>query len=135
MKKLNEKMVKHITQVYYYMDDPLKEFEIDAKAYLKALKEGRVLYNVEHVSASGMTRYINVKACEKVKGENRYIYRTFHALLEATGHQYSSKYNGYRATGCGMNMVFAMNYYLVRELYELGLVRKIDLKRLEQAIQ
>jgi hypothetical protein len=135
MRKFNPAMQKAIAAAYTYSDNPIDDFKQDARAYLKALKEGRVLYNVEHVSASGMTRFISVKACEKVKGENRYIYRTFHSLLVATGHQYSRKYKGYSAIGCGMNMVFAMNYYLVRELNGLGLVKPSDLKTLEQAIQ
>ena len=66
MKKiqLTKEMIKRLENETYYT----KEYFIqDCKDYIKAIKEGRMLYLVDTVSNSGMSRTLIIKSCEKNK--------------------------------------------------------------------
>lgn len=73
----------------------------------------RVYTKLEHVSKSGMTRYISVYAAEG--GHIRNI--TWH-VAQVLGWKRSDKYNGgIKVEGCGMDMGFHLIYNLSMKLY------------------
>ena len=56
--KLSAEVQKRIAKESYYNET---DFVNDAKAYIAAVKSGRILYTVTSVSKSGMSRNISVK--------------------------------------------------------------------------
>ena len=50
---ISNEMKKEVEKNKYYN---VEMFKKDCKTYIEAVKSGRILYNVEHVSASGMIR-------------------------------------------------------------------------------
>lgn len=86
----------------------------EAKNFLKKyLKPGDTVYtHVEHVSRSGMYRVIRLYVID----ENQPMDISYTASILLEG--YDEKHNGCRASGCGMDMGFALVYALSRRLFE-----------------
>lgn len=110
-----------------------EQFCSDAKRYIKAIKEGRVIVSIESVSSSGMSRVMKYLECHKHKGSSRYQYFNFFAFFRALGWSPAGKYkDGFRIGGCGMNMVFHVNYTNIHQLQRLGFLTRKQCDKLAQ---
>ena len=82
----------------------------------EAIKEGDTLYTqLEHVSKSGMTRFIKVRQIK-----DNYPYNWTYVVAKALGSKVSDKYEAIRREGCGMDMGFELIYNLSSVLYGNG---------------
>ena len=90
-----------------------KEEKQEAREYLMTLlKPGDVVYTVlKHVSRSGMSRVIDLYIMRDNQPVR--ISRVAAKLLEG----YSEKYEGCKASGCGMDMGFHLVYNLSYALF------------------
>ena len=114
-------------------DDARHQFYLDAKSYIKAIKECRVICNIQHVSKSGMTRFLTFKYLEKSKYEkSKYFLNNTFFLFKSLGYSYVKNHDSFRISGCGMDMVFNTNYCIVHDLYRLGFITKQQCETLSQ---
>jgi len=82
----------------------------------KSLSPGDTLHTVlRHVSASGMTRWIDVYRI--VDGDLQYL---TYWIAKAAGYPVNQKREGLKVGGCGMDMGFDVVYNLSRTLYPDG---------------
>jgi len=82
----------------------------------EAIKPGDLLYTqLEHVTKSGMTRFIRVR-----KIEHNYPYNYTYLVAKALDWTYSDKYEAVKVGGCGMDMGFHLIYSLSSVLYDDG---------------
>lgn len=108
---------------FYTIEDFIK----DIQTYIKAVKDGRILYTVISVARSGMSRDISILSCEKSRynGDTQHYYRQYCMMLKVLGYRVN---RGYRDTikvnGCGMNMLFATNHSLIHKFCRLGFISK-----------
>ena len=123
----NKDIQKNIKKLNYYTAENL---HADIKAYIKAIKERRMLCIIERVSASGMSRVIKFNACEGKKGQ--FNYRQFRCLFIAFGHSEAKNSYGFRVNGCGMDMVFHTNYDLIHDFKRLGFITDEECRHLAQ---
>jgi hypothetical protein len=85
-------------------------------ALRKIIKPGDTVYTVlRHVSASGMSRRIDLYAIRK----NELVYLTGYAAKALDMKRHPSK-DGLTVGGCGMDMGFAIVYDLSRTLFPKG---------------
>ena len=115
---ISNEMKKEVEKNKYYN---VEMFEKDCKTYIEAVRSGRILYNVEHVSASGMSRRITVKSYEGTMEKG--YYRNYFAMLEVFGYKQNKDYT-ITVKGCGMNMLFATNHDLINKMYKMELLDK-----------
>ena len=73
--KLNKELMKRIESKNYYNVEMLIE---DINAYIKAIKEGRMICVISSVSRSGMSRNIRFSSCEK--GRSSFYYRNYNRV-------------------------------------------------------
>jgi hypothetical protein len=118
---------KEITKKFskYYSNEA---FLKDAQDYINAIKERRMLCTIHSVSKSGMSRCLSFKSPQKT--EDGYYYRNYYGFFEALG--FSPAKEGFRISGCGMDMVFHTNYTIIHRLQRLGLITKEDCEKLTQ---
>lgn len=126
MKKINREVAKRIESNQYYS---IESFNNDAKRYIKAIKENRVICNIASVSSSGMSRRLSFVEFG-VKNKRGYQC-TFYAFLTALGYKVDNN-NTFRVDGCGMDMVFHTNYSIIRDLFNMGFINEKTCKVLEQ---
>lgn len=110
-----------------------EQFIKDAKIYIKAIKERRMICLIKSVSASGMSRILKFSSCEKYNKTN-YDYRDYSCLFIALGYTEVRDKDGFRINGCGMNMVFYTNYSIIRNLKAMGFMDEKEMRNLEQMI-
>jgi len=111
----------------------INEFISDAKTYIKAVQSGRILYDVIHVSASGMSRDIKIRSFEGTMRKG--YYRTYAFFLHVIGVTDKTYNNSVvRVQGCGMNMVFDLNYRIIHKLHSLGFINKAQCEKLAQKV-
>jgi len=126
--KLSKEVEKNIEKLNYFS---IESFINSGKAFLKATEQGRMICNIESISKSGMSRTLKFVSCEG-KGKN-FNYRNYFAMFKALGFNEVKNSGGYfRINGCGMDMVFATNYQVVRQLQQMGFTTKEKSKWLEQ---
>jgi len=103
----------------------------NANRYIKAIKQGRVLCNIESVAASGMSRNLKFMECSGTakKGFN---YLNFYSLFKTLGFSNARNSNAFRVSGCGMDMVFHTNYTIINNLYHIGFINKKECSILAQ---
>lgn len=126
--ELSKDLTKAISKVSYYDVDA---FISDAKDYISAVKEGRMLCVVVSVSNSGMSRTLKFNSCEKGKNNN-FWYRQYNGLFEALGYKPTKNRDGFRVNGCGMDMVFYTNYSIIHQLMREGFITKNECEVLAQ---
>lgn len=119
MIKLSKDIIKRLDKEEYYNED---RFISDCKQYIKAVNSGRILYTVTHVSNSGMSRDINIKSFEGKISEG--YYRNYYGMFEALGNSFNKNTNDIRVGGCGMNMLFHLNYTTIHQLQRMGFISK-----------
>lgn len=125
----DKEIVKHIEKVGHYT---VEDFARDAKIYIKAIKERRMLCIIHKVASSGMSRTISFHSCENYKGN--YGYRQYWCLFKALGYS-EARSNDYAFSigGCGMDMIFHTNYTIIHRLHRLGFLNKKQCAVLAQA--
>lgn len=124
---------KHLTKFieseeYYSAEDFIK----DAQAYIKAIKDKRMLCTIESVSASGMSRVLKFNSCEKNKNTKEYYFRQYSFLFLGLGYTQQKNSYGFRVNGCGMDMVFHTNYTNIHTFKRLGLLTDKECSKLAQ---
>lgn len=89
-----------------------EEGQMNAKRFIKALREKRIIATVKKVSSSGMSRDIFFgEVAISGKGGSRYthIYQ-FNWFFKQLGYNYNSGMDSIRVGGCGMDMIFNTLY-------------------------
>ena len=128
MGSLTNDIKKAIEKAKYYDED---RFIKDCNTYIEAVKSGRILYDVISVSASGMSRKINIRSFEGTM--ERGYYRNYFAMLEILGYKVNKDYT-ITVKGCGMNMLFSTNYDLIGQMERLEFINKETSDDLKQRV-
>lgn len=123
----NKELQKNFKKFYHYTTE---DFIRDGKRYLKAIKEGRMVCVIYSVSNSGMSRNLAFFECSQNKKYKNFNYLNFNAFFIALG--YSKAKEGFRVSGCGMDMVFHTNYSNIRKLFKLGFLTLEECDNLAQ---
>jgi len=106
-----------------YYDSEL--FYNDAIRYIKAIKQCRMICNIDSVSKSGMSRTLKFISCEKDNYEKqRFYYSNYYSFFKALGYQSIKNSHYFRVYGCGMDMVFDTNHTIIHKLKKLGFLSK-----------
>lgn len=126
LNELNALLAKYNKNNKY--ETTVEDFERHAKRYLKAIKETRMICSIGKVSSSGMSRTLKFLEMPKNGG---YL-SNFYMLFDILGHTKVNNSDYFRIGGCGMDMVFATNYNIVRTLFNFGLCTAKTCKVLEQ---
>ncbi len=79
-----------------------------------------------------MSRDIKITSCEK--GEKNYYYREYSRMLEILGFSFNKRTWDLKVSGCGMNMLFATNYNIMRYLLNLKFINRKECAILEQKV-
>lgn len=130
----NKELQKDQRKLSHYSDE---QFYNDALRYISAIKQGRVICNIESVSSTGMSRVIKFFECHKIQNtydkKVRYSYYNFHAFFIMMGYERAGKYkDGFRIHGCGMDMIFHTNYTNIHRLRRLGFINQKQCDSLAQ---
>ena len=125
----DKSLMKKLNSMQYYNID---SFISDAKSYIKAIKQGRMINSIDSVSASGMSRTIKFLSCEKSKNSEFY-YRNYFQFFKSLGYSLKNNNSNYfRIHGCGMDMIFHTNYTNIHVLQRLGFLSKKECSVLAQ---
>ncbi len=126
----NKTLVKAISKVGYYS---VEQFENDARSYISAIKDGRMINSIGSVSSSGMSRTMKFLSCEPSKDGGKFWYRQYSCLFLSLGFsQVRTNRDYFRIGGCGMDMVFHTNYTIIHKLAALGFITKDECSTLCQ---
>jgi hypothetical protein len=118
---------KKLTEREY---NDIEGFVADANRYIRAIKECRMVCTIPSVSSSGMSRVI--KFVEVSKGDKRHYVLNFYGFMKNLGFTPSKNNDGFRISGCGMDMVFHTNYTIIHRLGKLGFLNKKEVAKLAQ---
>ena len=114
---------------FYDMD----MFIADARRYIKAIRDGRMVCNINSVAKSGMSRTIAFHECARTNNNiHKYDYLNFYAFFMAMGYTPVNRERYFRIHGCGMDMIFHTNYTIINTLGRLGFLTKEDARLLAQ---
>ena len=127
---LSKETEKRLSKEEYYTKEMLLN---DIQDYIKALKEGRLQYLVMNVSSNGMNRNILIQSCEQNKTNNNFYFRQFTRMFEMLGYKLNKDYY-LKVSGCGMNMLFATNYYLIQTFKNMNIITELECEILAQKI-
>ena len=127
---LSKDIEKRLSKEEYYTKEMLLD---DIQDYIKALKEGRLQYLVIKVSPNGMSRNILIQSCEQNKTNNNFYFRQYSRMFEMLNYKLDKDYN-IRVSGCGMNMLFATNYYLIQTFKSMNIISDSEADILAQKI-
>ena len=123
----DKEISKAISSNEYYSTE---QFISDAKTYIKAIKDGRMLCIIKSVSSSGMSRKLAFNSCECNK--TRSSYRSYLGLLSTLGYKFKDREYSFTVHGCGMDMVFNTNYVIMHRFKRLGLITAKECEVLAQ---
>ena len=117
-KKITAKELNRIKSAYDWQTEgaALASFEQDAKRWAKAIKDRRMGCIIRSVSRSGMSR--TMYFFEGRKGG----FSNFYTFLKAMGYTEASSQDGITVSGCGMDMVFNVNYTICHRLRRYGII-------------
>ena len=127
---LSKETEKRLSKEEYYTKEMLLD---DTQDYIKALKEGRLQYLVMNVSSNGMSRSILIQSCEQNKTNNNFYFRQYTRMFEMLGYKLNKDYY-LKVSGCGMNMLFATNYYLIQTFKNMNIITENEAEILAQKI-
>ncbi len=127
METLSKEQSKLLSKEKYYSQE---QFINDCYRYKKAIEGGRVICNIASVSKSGMNRTMKFVACEH--GNTGYNYCNFIMLFTILGFKFVRNSDYIKVGGCGMDMVFATNYQVIKELELLGVCTREESEKLCQ---
>lgn len=116
---LSKEVVKAIAKNMYYSEE---QFKSDVNQYIEAIKEGRVIVNVVSVSKLGMSRKMKFLIYQKSNYEDQKkgYYRQFNSMFEVLG--WKVKDDCLSVGGCGMNMIFHVNYTVMYDFKRMGFI-------------
>lgn len=114
----NKEVIKNINTLNYYS---VEQFISDAKQYIKAIKEERMICIIKKVRASGMSRNLKFISAEQGK-DKRFYHRQYICLFTALGYKEVERTGTFKINGCGMDMVFNTNYNIIHDLKRLGFI-------------
>jgi len=120
-----------LSNVEHYGTSEVDTFIRHAKRYIKAIKQGRIICNIDTVSASGMSRTIKFLECHK-RTKNSYGYLNFYQMFCQLGFTKVRYKNTFRIHGCGMDMIFHTNYTIIHRLQRLGFISKRECENFAQ---
>jgi hypothetical protein len=127
----DKEIMRHINKDNYTTPEDIAEHCL---RYVSAVREGRALVNIESVSKSGMSRVMSfyevAKWDQPMRDGRKFGLLNFNLLFRVTGHTPSG--DGFRISGCGMDMVFATNYNLMHHLARLKVITPDQCKKLAQ---
>jgi hypothetical protein len=102
--------------------------------YVQAVRDGRVFCIIHSVSSSGMSRNMSFFECakysQKMNSGQTHGILNFYSLFLALG--YPPAKEGFRISGCGMNMVFAVNYDIMHTAARVGAITEKECAKLAQ---
>lgn len=131
--KRKETILNNIKKSYKLNEQDANYFFDCAKEYIKAIKENRMICNIEHVSKSGMSRYLTFKYLQKSKyDKNRYNLINTNFLFKTLGYRFNKNHCAFFVGGCGMDMVFHVNYCNIHDFTKLGFLNKKECTKLSQ---
>lgn len=110
----------------------IERFIEDGNRYIKAIKEGRMICNIDTVSSSGMSRTIKFLECAKNNSLGQYQYLNFYAFFTALGFEKVKDKNTFRIHGSGMDMIFHTNYTNIHRMHRLGFITRQQCEELAQ---
>jgi len=126
----DKEITKAISKLNYYNAE---NFVKDAQRYINAIKSGRMINAIGHISSSGMSRSIKFVSIEKNKRNNLFQMCNFFQLFKALGYTESRARGHYFIIGgCGMDMIFNTNYSIIHRLHHLGFINKEQCSKLAQ---
>src|SRR5699024_790442 len=120
LKKISndKEVMRNINNNSYYT---IERFYEDVKRYIKAIKEGRMINNISHVSSSGSSRDMKFLSCERNKYDNGFHYQNYYTLFLTLDYSESKRDRGsFKIYGGGMDMVFSLNYNNIHKFRSLG---------------
>lgn len=120
-----------LSNVEKYGSSEVDDFIRNAKRYIKAIKQGRMLCVIDSVSKSGMSRTLKFNECSG-STKNGFHYLNFYTLFCQLGFTKIKDSNYFRIGGCGMDMVFHTNYTTIHDLYRLGFLSNKECAKLAQ---
>ncbi len=124
----NKELTKAIDKVGHLSVD---DFIMNAKRYIKAIKDGRMICSIGSVSSSGMSRTIKFVEMDKGSDKQFRVYN-FWALFKALGYSPVKQSDYFRISGCGMDMIFHTNYSIIHNLGRLGFLNNTEVATLAQ---
>jgi hypothetical protein len=131
---INTKEIESILKSYNkkntYKAD-IDGFIDNAKRYIEAIKEYRMICSIGSVSRSGMSR--TIKFVEMKKGEHRHFIYNFFQFFDMLGYSKVNNSDYFKIGGCGMDMIFHTNYTIIHQLHRLGFINKDECSTLSQA--
>jgi hypothetical protein len=120
-----------LSNVEHYGSTEIDTFIQNAKRYVKAVKQRRIICKIDTVSSSGMSRTIKFLECSgSVKTGFNYL--NFYQLFDQLGFSKVRNNDTFRIHGCGMDMIFHTNYTIIHRLWRLGFISKKECEYLAQ---
>ena len=135
MENLNIKEIETFIKGYnkknkYKID--IETFINNAKRYIKAIKENRMICAIGSVSKSGMSRNIKFVELAKSDTSDKHQLYNFYQFFDVLGYTKVKNSDYFRIGGCGMDMIFHTNYTIIHNLKSIGLVSVDECKTLSQ---
>jgi hypothetical protein len=135
MENLNIKEIETFIKGYnkkneYKID--IETFINNAKRYIKAIKENRMICAIGSVSKSGMSRNIKFVELSKSDTSDKHQLYNFYQFFDVLGYTKVKNSDYFRIGGCGMDMIFHTNYTIIHNLKSIGLVSVDECKTLSQ---
>lgn len=141
MKKLTSKQLTVITnninadkeimkQINSNTYTSVESFIENAARYINAINDRRMSCVIRSVSNSGMSRVLSFHSFEPLKGKKEGNYTQYYTLFKQLG--YTETKNGFRISGCGMDMIFHTNYTIIHKLHRLGFISRPECDKLAQ---
>ena len=130
--KSKKTILKNINTKLNLTNDNAEYFYTSAKEYIKAIKENRMICNIEHVTSSGMTRYLTFNYLEKNKYTKKYNLLNTYFIFKSLSYRYNKNHNAFTVYGCGMDMGFSTNYNNIHDFYNLGFLTEKECRFLAQ---
>ena len=114
------------------LDAAAQRFEKEAKQYISAIEQNRVICFIHSVSRSGMSRRMSFLECKLNTGYAKYGYTRLNPFISVAAGIRLNKYHELVVGGCGTSMVFATNYKTINTLQRIGYLSKKRAKKLAQ---
>ncbi len=93
--------------------------------YVRAVRDGRAFVRIESVAKSGMSRvmaFYEMAPTEERSDGRKFMLLNFRQMFRLLGYTFPPNREGFRVDGCGMDMVFHVNYSTMHTLERLGVI-------------
>lgn len=112
----------------------VESFINDARRYIKAIKDRRMMCHIVSVAPSGMSRRLKFFELSNRGGvpKTQYQVCNFTCFLNKLGHSIRDNDGSFRVVGCGIDMVFKTNYNIIHHLDNLGFLSSAECEELAQ---